>query len=71
MSNIIVTLRNPLKKDEKLTYYIKPNPSQLAKDWINALKKELSKNSELEVNYLNILREFGRLMNRAFGNHTD
>lgn len=51
MSDIIVTLRNPLKKDEKLTYYIKPNPSQLAKDWINALKKELAKNSELEKNY--------------------
>ena len=51
MNEVIVTLRNPLNKDEKLSYYIKPNQSQIAKDWIAALKKELTKNSELEKNY--------------------
>jgi len=51
MSEVIVTLRNPLNKDDKLSYYIKPNLSQLARDWVDALKKELTKNSPVEKNY--------------------
>jgi len=51
MGEIAVTLRNPMRKEETLTYYIKPNDSQLGRDWVSALKIELQKNSELEKNY--------------------
>ena len=51
MSKIAVTLRNPVSKNDMLTYYIKPNDNQLARDWVAALKLELQKNSELEKNY--------------------
>ena len=51
MSEIAVTLRNPMRKEKKLTYYIKPNDTRLARDWVTALKLELQKNSELEKNY--------------------
>ena len=51
MSKIAVTIRNPVSKNDMLTYYIKPNNSQLARDWVDALKLELQKNSELEKNY--------------------
>lgn len=47
-----MTLRNPLKKDDFLTVYIEPNETQLAKDWVAALREELARsNSELEKNY--------------------
>lgn len=49
---VIMTLRNPLKKDDFLPVYIEPNDTQLAKDWVAALKEELARpNSELEKNY--------------------
>ena len=51
MSKIAVTLRNPVSKGDMLTYYIKPNDSELTRDWVAALKLELQKNSELEKNY--------------------
>jgi hypothetical protein len=51
MSEVIVKLRNPLQKDETLNYYIVPNNTQLAQDWVAALKLELQKNSKLEKNY--------------------
>ena len=48
---ITMTLRNPLNKDKMLPVYIEPNDTQLAQDWVAALKIELQKNSELEKNY--------------------
>ena len=48
---ITMTLRNPLDKEKLLPVYIKPNDTQLAQDWIAALKAELQKNSPLEKNY--------------------
>jgi hypothetical protein len=51
MSKIEVTLRNPISKVDMLSYYIIPNDSELAHDWVAALKIELQKNSELEKNY--------------------
>jgi|688.fasta_scaffold297426_2 hypothetical protein len=46
-----VTLRNPMDHNDLLDYYIVPNDSKLAKDWIYALKKILSSNNLLEKNY--------------------
>lgn len=48
---IIMTLRDPLNKEDLLPVYIEPNDTQLAKDWVAALKEELVRNSELEKNY--------------------
>jgi hypothetical protein len=48
---VIMTLRNPLDKEKMLPVYIEPNDTQLAKDWVLALKTELQKNSPLEKNY--------------------
>jgi len=46
-----VTLRNPLDKNDYLDYYIVPNDTQLAKDWIVALKDLLQHKNQLEKNY--------------------
>jgi len=46
-----VTLRNPMDHNDLLDYYIVPNDSKLAKDWIYALKKILSSDNLLEKNY--------------------
>jgi hypothetical protein len=46
-----VTLRNPMDHNDLFDYYIVPNDSKLAKDWIYALKKILSSNNLLEKNY--------------------
>ena len=46
-----VTLRNPLDKQDTLDYYIVPNDTQLAKDWILALKETLSNNLKLQKEY--------------------
>jgi hypothetical protein len=51
MSEVKVELRDPIDKTKKLNYYIVPNDTQLAKDWVDALKIELSRNAELEKNY--------------------
>lgn len=48
---VVITLRNPLDKTDFLNVFIEPNDTQLAKDWIAALKIEISKNSPLEKNY--------------------
>jgi hypothetical protein len=46
-----VVLRNPMLKTETLDYTIKPNDSQLAHDWIVALKESLHTNKMLEKNF--------------------
>ena len=46
-----VTLRNPLDKNDYLDYYIVPNDTQLAKDWIVALKELLQNKNLLEKNF--------------------
>jgi len=48
---LIMTLRNPIDKEKLLPVYIEPNDTQLAKDWISALKIELENKSQLEKNY--------------------
>lgn len=49
---IVMTVRNPVTKEEHLPIYIEPNETQLAQDWQSALKEELNKdNSHLEKNY--------------------
>jgi hypothetical protein len=50
-SKVTVTLRNPLDFADQLEYYIIPNDTQLAADWIIALKEILSANNQLEKNY--------------------
>jgi len=48
---IKVTLRNPLDHNDLLDYYIVPNDSKLAQDWIYALRELLSSKNLLEKNY--------------------
>jgi len=48
---VIMTLRNPLNKEDLLPVIIEPNETQLAVDWMAALKVELQRNSILEKNY--------------------
>ncbi len=51
MSKVIVTLRNPLDFTDQIEYYIIPNDTALAKDWITALKRVLIKKNLLEKNF--------------------
>ena len=46
-----VTLRNPLDKTDYLDYYIVPNDTQLAQDWIKALKEILTNNLKLQKEF--------------------
>ena len=48
---IKVTLRNPLKKSQQLSYYIQPLDNQLAKDWVRALENVIDQNLMLEKNF--------------------
>ena len=50
-SEVIVTLRNPLDYTDTIEYFIQPLDNSLAKDWIQALKDILQKNSILEKNF--------------------
>lgn len=50
-SKITVTLRNPLNYNDQLKYYIIPNNTQLAQDWILALETILKTGNLLEKNY--------------------
>ena len=50
-STVKVTLRNPLDHTDLLDYYIVSNDTQLAKDWIEALKKLLQSGNLLEKNF--------------------
>jgi len=52
MDSVKVVLQNPLDKKDKIDYTIVPNNTQLAKDWITALKQDvLQKSLHLEKNY--------------------
>ena len=46
-----VTLRNPLDHSDLLDYYIVPNDSKLAQDWVYALKKLLLDRKLVEKNF--------------------
>lgn len=50
-SKVTVTLRNPLDHSDLLEYYIIPNDSVLAIDWIQALKIILAQGRQLEKNF--------------------
>ena len=50
-SKVSVTLRNPLVRDDQITYDIILNDTQLAKDWVDALKQILQNNNLLEKNF--------------------
>ena len=50
-STVKVTLRNPIDHNDLLDYYIVPNDSQLAQDWILALKKLVQSGNLLEKNF--------------------
>ena len=51
MSEVKITLRNPVDRDSTLDCWIVPNDTQLAKDWITALKQLLQSDCMLEKNY--------------------
>jgi hypothetical protein len=51
MSDLIMTVRNPLDKKDMLPIYIKSNGTELAHDWLAALRLEIQRKSELEKNY--------------------
>ena len=51
MNEIKVTLRNPLNKSDTTDYWIIPNQSKLAQDWVIALKELLQTDCLLEKNY--------------------
>jgi hypothetical protein len=50
-SVVKVTLRNPLSKNDYLDYYIVPNDTKLAQDWVTALKQILTNKNLLEKNF--------------------
>jgi hypothetical protein len=50
-STVKVTLRNPLDHTDLLDYYIVPNNTQLAQDWIEALKSLLQSGNLVEKNF--------------------
>jgi len=49
--SVKVTLRNPLFKNDYLDYFIIPNDTQLAQDWVTALKQVLTNKNLLEKNF--------------------
>jgi len=51
LPEVQVTLRNVKNKNDYLTYFIKPDNSCLAKDWVEALKDLLRKGNPIEKNY--------------------
>jgi hypothetical protein len=51
MSEVRVTLRNPLEFTDQLQYTITPDDHQLARDWVQALKTILSNGNLLEKNF--------------------
>ena len=50
-SNIIITLRNPLKYTDQIEYIIRPYSHELAQDWVSALKELLINRNLLEKNF--------------------
>lgn len=51
LSPVKVTLRDPLNRDNKITYAIIPEDNQLARDWHTALKEILASELHLEKNF--------------------
>ena len=51
LPEIKVTLKNVKKTDDFLDYYIVPSNSELATDWVNALKELLMSKNPIEKNY--------------------
>lgn len=51
MSKVTVTLRNPFDFSDQIKYYIIPDNTVLAKDWIDALKGILTRGDLLEKNF--------------------
>ena len=50
-STVKVTLRNPVDYSDQITYSIIPNDSQLARDWLQALKSLLQSGNLIEKNF--------------------
>lgn len=50
-SKVTITLRNPISLFDKFAYDIIVDDTQLAKDWVSALKLTLQQNKHLEKNY--------------------
>ena len=51
LSEVVVTLRNPLDYKDTIKYFIQPMNNSLAEDWLKALKDILQKNNTLEKNF--------------------
>lgn len=51
LSPIRITLSNPLNRKQQIDYWIQPNDSQLAKDWVTQLEKIVLQGNHLEKNY--------------------
>jgi hypothetical protein len=51
LSEVVVTLRNPLDYTDTIKYFIQPLDNSLARDWLHALKDILQKNNILEKNF--------------------
>jgi len=50
-STVNITLRNPFDHKDQIQYNIRPNESQLAQDWVTALKSLLQSGNLLEKNF--------------------
>jgi hypothetical protein len=51
LSQLEITLRNPVRKQDRMTVYVDVDNHQLAQDWLAALEEILSKDLVLEKNY--------------------
>ena len=51
LSPIRITLSNPLNRKQQIDYWIQPNDTQLAKDWVTQLEKIVLQGNHLEKNY--------------------
>lgn len=51
MTDVIMTVRNPLDHRDLLPVVIRPNDTELAHDWVTALRQEIQRKSPLEKNY--------------------
>ena len=51
MTDINMTIRNPLDRQDMIPIVIKPNDSELAYDWTEALRSEIKRRAPIEKNY--------------------
>jgi hypothetical protein len=51
MNDLVMTVRNPLNNSDQLSIYINANGSELANDWLAALRSEIQRKSQIEKNY--------------------